>query len=676
MKEVLKYNKSFEGVDPNKVDFIIDNLFQDVDIFIDISESVLIEFGCFNFGNYLIKNKKDIILFYKKNIIKHLIQKEVSEKDWQVYSILDTEILSCSTKAQSLLEAFDVRNERKLNIMLPRILNKELVKEINYGSMIKIFIKNLSGILEIKNTDLISSIAKQVALNWYPKYSKNIDSLNKKIIKNGLSGEVKDEEINMKSNLTRKNNATENNWNFEKKVKKIFDEKEAHCEIEMGVNGGVQNKVETKNLEEMLGHIFLKNVNLNKLYENKRVIDPSNFIERLEVIEESGLYGFENIKTIFNEEILPKDSLSILKMVTDLFESIVDDENLKDENKVLLTRLQFPIIKTSLIDKNQILLNDSIVNKVMDKTTNKLRLMNDFNSYDFKLIKNKINEMVELNYKDYSHDLVMEKWNDFLNTIIVLERKVKLIEVRNKEKEAGLYNFNKASLDIEFDLSSILLDAEFVRKDFCNFIERDIKNNLIITKLKDFKNNKNDYIGQKNIFELWFNNSFIFNNEKKSQEYSQMLYKVLVSNNPLNKKTYYDKIKEINNTLFRNKKIKIIEKEKDEFKSVRFEKYSEIYNGDKKINDENKSIKSGDLIKFNEMKYGDWFEIKIDSIFKTCKLLLKLNNDTKFIFVNSSGVKNFEASLHQLIKLKESGDLIMLEKNTVMERALDKILKK
>lgn len=654
------------------IESLLGVLFNNSDLIINYTEEVLFEKGELQLRKFVISNNESILSYLRGKIKGFILQKE-SKKEWKVYTNLDTEIESCSSKAQSLLEASDIRNEKKMNIRLSSLVGKELFAEINYGSIIKEYLSMMSKELDDIDKEIISEVAKNIALKWYPIYSKNVENINDDLVKKGIRKDIKDEEINIKPKIEKRNPiSVKNDWSMQKKVENIFDEKRANTEIEMK-GCGSENKVESKELYEMISDLMLKDEEIKNLYKNKRIISPSNFVKNIENIEKENIYGFEKIKSVFANEIIPKENLSILKMIADLFEVIIEDENLNSENKLLLCKLQFPIIKTSLLNKEQIIKDDSTVNEVMKKLTNEIKLMSNYNSHAYKNIKEKIEDFSKIKFDNISYREILKKWEDFLLFLDKNERRVSLIETRNREKELGLYYFEQAEKELKKDLSSILLDAEFVDVDSCFFIEKDIKNNLMVTKLKDLKDKTNNYEKQKIILEMWFNALFVFNNKEDGKKYSQMLYKVLVQNNSTEKQKYSDGIKRTYQKVV-SKKEKIEEKEKEDFQKEKYNNYTQVFKEfdlDKTIVEKNTSP---EFNAFEKLEYGDWLEIYEGEFVKNCKLLLKLNNNKKFIFVDTNGVQNLESTINELMKMHEDKKLKVLEKNTVMERALDKIL--
>jgi hypothetical protein len=569
------------------------------------------------------------------------------------------------------LEAFDIRNEKKMNIRISRLMGADLKSALNYGAIIKEYLKILTKVIDVNENEIISKMAKNIALKWYPIYSKNIEKVNECLIGKGIGININENEINIKPKIEKENNnKVENDWGFEKKIREVFNERKADSEIVMGSRGS-EKSIDNRNLYEMVSSMLLSHDDLVNLYENKKIIHPKKMLESFNEFEKENVYGFEKIKKVFENEIIPKENLSVLKMVSDLFERILDDENLNPENKVLICKLQYPIIKTSLISKEEIVNDDSIVNRVMKKITNEIKLISDPNSHVFLKIKESVEGFSKKDFERSSIEDIREEWKKLLSFIEKNEKKVSLIEARNKEKELGLYYFKKAEKEVDKDINSILLDSEFVDKDSCYFLENDIRNNFIITKLKDLKENRNKYEEQKVALEIWFNSLFVFNNKQDSSKYSKLLFSILLENNNSNKAVYSEGLKKIYQRVF-SKKSEIKEQEKENFQKEKYNTYTKFYRENKVSNKEKEESPERKI--FENMNYGDWIEIYSDEAVKNCKLLLKLNNNKDFIFVDSNGKQNLKATIDELIDLKNNGSLIIMEKTTVMERALDKIL--
>lgn len=661
-KNYIEIDKEFEKI----MDLVLENS----DLILSYSEETLFDEGKLLHRKTLL-NKSDLISKKVRKNIKNNILKKENKKEWKVYSMVDTEIESCGSKSQSLLEAFDIRNEKKMNIRISRLMNADLESDLNYGSIIKEYLKILTKVIDVNENEIISKLAKNIALKWYPIYSKNIEKVNEYLIGKGIGININENEINIKPKIEKENNnKVENDWGFEKKIREVFNERKADSEIVMG-NERTEKSIDNRNIYEMVSSMLLSHDDLVNLYENKKIIHPKKILGSFNEFEKENVYGFEKIKKVFENEIIPKENLSVLKMVSDLFERILDDEKLNSENKVLLCKLQYPIIKTSLISKEEIVNDNSIVNRVMKKITNEIKLISDPNSHVFLKIKESVEGFSKKDFEKSSIEEIREEWKKLLGFIEKNERKVSLIEARNKEKELGLYYFKKAEKEVDKDINSILLDSEFVDKDSCYFLENDIRNNFIITKLKDLKENRNKYDEQKVALETWFNSLFVFNNKQDASKYSKLLFSILLENNNSNKAIYSEGLRKIYQRVF-SKKSEIKEQEKESFQKEKYNTYTKFYRENKVSNKEKEENPERKI--FENMNYGDWIEIYSDKAVKNCKLLLKLNNNKDFIFVDSNGKQNLKATINELIDMKNNSSLIIMERTTVMERALDRIL--
>ena len=661
-KNYIEVDKDFEKV--------MDLIFENNDLLLSYSEEVLFEEGKLLHRKTLLNKNSLINKKVRESIKSDLIDKE-KKKEWKVYTKIDTEIESCGSKSQSILEAFDIRNEKKMNIRISRLINVDLKTDLNYGLIVKKYLKILTKVIDINENEIISKIAKNIALKWYPIYSKNIEKVNDYLINKGIGININENEINIKPKIEKENNkSSEYNWGFEKKIKEVFNEKKANSEIVMGQEGS-EKSIESKNVYEMVSSIILDKSDLANLYKNKKIVHPKNILRNVDQFEKDNVYGFDEIRKVFDDKIIPKENLSVLKMVSDLFEKILDDENLNSENKVLLCKLQYPIIKTSLISKEEIINDDSVVNKVMKKITNEIKLISDPSSHVFLKIKESVENFSKKDFEKVSFEKIIEEWKKLLSFIEKNERKVSLIEARNKEKELGLYYFKKAGKEVDKDLNSILLDSEFVDPESCYFIENDIRNSLMITKLKDLKDKENKYERQKIVLETWFNSLFVFNNREEANKYSKLLFSMMLENNGSNRAKYSENLRKIYQKVF-SRKSDVKDKEKENFQREKYDTYTKFFKESKNISKQEKE--NPDKKIFEEMEYGDWVEIYSEKVVKNCKLLLKLDNNKRFIFVDSNGKQNLNTTIDNLLEMKSKGSLTIMKKTTVMERALDKIL--
>ena len=301
---------------------VLDLVLENSDLILSYSEETLFDEGKLLHRKTLL-NKSDLISKKVRENIKNNILKKENKKEWKVYSMVDTEIESCSSKSQSILEAFDIRNEKKMNIRISRLMDTDLKSALNYGAIIKEYLKILTKVIDVNENEIISKMAKNIALKWYPIYSKNIEKVNEYLIGKGIGININENEINIKPKIEKENNnKMENDWGFEKKIRKVFNERKADYEIVMG-SSGTEKSIDNGNLYEMVSSMFLSHDDIVNLYENKKIIHPKKILGSFNEFEKENVYGFEKIKKVFDNEIIPKENLSVLKMVSDLFERIL-----------------------------------------------------------------------------------------------------------------------------------------------------------------------------------------------------------------------------------------------------------------------------------------------------------------------------------------------------------------
>jgi hypothetical protein len=164
---------------------------------------------------------------------------------------------------------------------------------------------------------------------------------------------------------------------------------------------------------------------------------------------------------------------------------------------------------------------------------------------------------------------------------------------------------------------------------------------------------------------------FVFNNREEANKYSKLLFSMMLENNGSNRAKYSENLRKIYQKVF-SRKSDVKDKEKENFQREKYDTYTKFFKESKNISKQEKE--NPDKKIFEEMEYGDWVEIYSEKVVKNCKLLLKLDNNKRFIFVDSNGKQNLNTTIDNLLEMKSNGSLTIMKKTTVMERALDKIL--
>lgn len=651
---------------------IIDIMMLNIDnLFSNVSES-LFNLSELHTRKIFIKNQEKIRNRIEEIMLSKIKDGDKKEKVLSIVSEKEVEVVICEKKAFSLLNAYEVKEEKKINIIMKRHFGSEIKSGFNYGEIVGLFLKSFISILDDLSKELIKEMGLVVAMSWHKNYLENIKKASNFLIKKGVSKEIAEDEINLKPML--KNKISEpiekNNWSFEEKINKLYDNFR-NQEIKYNDSGSyeIESKKETY---EMLEEIFLTDIE----YKGKKEVKPINFLKSVENIEKNENFTpvFELLKKDFVEKTLPVKNLSVLKMISDLFDNILKENSMLEESKVLIYKLQFPAIKTSLINPDFIVKDNSIVNKVLKSITNDLKYINDNKGLFYRDIKECVENFSRIDFENLSEEKVVLEWNGIQEKIRKNNKRIFLIEKRNKEKEIGEDNYKKSYFEVEKEINSILLDSEFVPFLAIDFIEKEIKTNMILAMLKDMKEGGKKYQSEKELLKLWFNSLFVDKIPEEANKNSQELYKKLVENNSIKESIYREKLKEIYYISFDKNNV-IDEKEKSNFQRKRYHEYYFLYNKSQENKEKIKQEEDSKYIFFKKMNYGDWIEVFKGDNWIKCKLLLKLNNDTKFIFVDSNGFKNLTIEIKELHDLYINKNIKAIDNKNIIEKALEEVIK-
>ncbi len=75
-----------------------------------------------------------------------------------------------------------------------------------------------------------------------------------------------------------------------------------------------------------------------------------------------------------------------------------------------------------------------------------------------------------------------------------------------------------------------------------------------------------------------------------------------------------------------------------------------------------------------QLRAGSWVELKVESVFKRCKLAAKIASSGKFIFVNRSGMKMAEFLTSELCQYLQLGSMKILDDEALFDRALESVI--
>jgi tetratricopeptide (TPR) repeat protein len=179
----------------------------------------------------------------------------------------------------------------------------------------------------------------------------------------------------------------------------------------------------------------------------------------------------------------------IIDIVSMLFDFFFDDEALPDPIKVLIGRLQIPILKIAMLDSSFFNQKKHPARKLLDLIS-KSSLGWDSEAEREKLLVNKIDEIVEMLLTEFEEDVsvfdkALEDFKQFLDTDKrELEKNQELIEQEELEKEKKVQEAQKAANELLQKLES-KHDLSFEVIDFLEGIWKSVLFNTYLTQGKE-----------------------------------------------------------------------------------------------------------------------------------------------------------------------------------------------
>lgn len=419
--------------------------------------------------------------------------------------------------------------------------NNESIQEPNQNSIIKnnseilsLINEHKQKLSELRNKDNILENKKYIKdKNFENHCNKDISSFDKvgvddsirvakdflKYNKEKTSKLFKDIDNKFNINFNNKNNNSEEkpklNFNYiinyqENNNKKMNYNYKTHNDFYTNLdktqyilnyhnNDNPQKFVKSENIEQSMSYENLSNINTNEIFKNNNIYTTNNEIY-FNGHQEKNILLNSNIKLLENKLEKTESKIKSLKSTIDslnkenqaLKEYIIKIENKKVESNNLIindkikNRISFPIEKTDINNKNNILNN---IEKIMYSINHFIKKMNSL----FPNLENKKN-FEDLNYEQY---------NELQNNLNNIENIVNDLYIQNIKKTN--YSLNDNSL------SDIISTTEYTTKR-----KKKQKMHKIIKKLKSRSANR---IKKKNK-----NENNYYNNHKYHENNRNFLY--------------------------------------------------------------------------------------------------------------------------------------------------------
>lgn len=399
----------------------------------------------------------------------------------------------------------------------------------------------------------------------------------------------------------------------------------------------------------------------------------------------------------------------IIDVISMLFDFILDDRNLPDVFKVLLGRLQIPILKVAVIDETFFSKGNHPARKLLNEMSHAgVGWTEDIEGGVFSL-KEKVEKIVTKIIDEFDDDVsifkeALEEFHLFMEThkhrSSLLERRLREAEegkakaetakIRAKDalvKIIGNHQLPKEIHHVIFDAWQNLMLLIYLREgdESDNWHKNlqaaeDLMHSLIVPKTRELKDNLK--AGIVNLLEtLKSGLDYVGYSEFKTQRFFQKLEKmhhdvingkkVLVTESNTNSLSDDTKVsnvedlsKELSDELITNEADteQVNAKQRDNFFDSSLTDRGSLHEDDKI------------MILVESLQAGSWFQLKIQDKPKRIKLAAVISSIGKYIFVNNTGKKIAEYSKLELILEFRRHNITQLDDGALFDRALKSIV--
>ncbi|MCF6193740.1 MAG: DUF1631 domain-containing protein [Kangiellaceae bacterium] len=411
----------------------------------------------------------------------------------------------------------------------------------------------------------------------------------------------------------------------------------------------------------------------------------------------------------FNEDMID--------IVTMLFEFILEDENLESEVKSIIGRLQIPMLKVGLVDKNFFSQRKHPARRLLNELAH-AGLAWDSQDPTAKPMLQKISEIAERVIEDFEQDvsLFSELLEEFTEFKTQHQQRARIFEKRTKEAEEGKAKTESARGEVNKTLTSICR-----RQHIPAIVKKLLKmvwsHALLLERLKD---NKEGWKRKVKVAKLLvWSVQTIDNTERLDKMKSKIPVLIkslkqgveLVSLSPIEATHLFEELEKCHRAVIEAAKETIKEADlirlpaievnvansgsqkalrdalpSTEPDSVVVPKHEEIVIEDVgftkletgstllNINVEPIEVDPENEQRVEQLRAGSWVELKIDGRFQRSKLAARISTSGKYIFVNRSGMKMAEFLTPELCQYLQRGDMNILNDDALFDRALESVI--
>ena len=436
-----------------------------------------------------------------------------------------------------------------------------------------------------------------------------------------------------------------------------------------------------------------------------------------------------DVSANFSKKELGSFNEDMIDIVSMLFDFILEDDNLQPEIKSIIGRLQIPILKVGLVDKT-FFSNRRHSARVLLNELAHAGLSWDKNDKTAVPMFEKISSIAEKIIQDFTDDTSIfdQQLKEFLEFKKHHQQRAVIFEKRTKEAERGKAKAESARSEVNRTLSEICQKRripEPVKKllksvwSHAMLLER-LKNNeegwsrrVKVAKLLVWSVQPVDKA--KGLEKLISKIPLLVKSLKEGAElisFSQLESSHLFEELEACHREIIDKAKKMINEQGREDILRLPAIDVKPFNKTYTSIEAPLVNENNEIGEEvNQSnlidepiviedlviedvgftrIETGELLEkkiiepveidqvtcqtVEQLRAGSWVELKIDSVFKRCKLAARIESSGKYIFVNRSGLKMAEFLTDELCQSLQLGNMKILDDDALFDRALESVI--
>lgn len=215
------------------------------------------------------------------------------------------------------------------------------------------------------------------------------------------------------------------------------------------VQNSSASHIETDEIVSLLKDLEQKNFNeLDELPDDPRNIDQSDVNAlKINIREHLGRTLQKKQQGLGESElkVFSQDEENIIDLVSKLFDFILEDDNLPIPMQALLGKLQIPILKVAIQDKQFFRESEHVARMLLNELARMGIGWNDADD-DHDVVYNKIREVVNTIRHEFKGDISLFDivYQDFSKFVQVEQQRTRLIEKRTKDAEIGQEKLLKA----------------------------------------------------------------------------------------------------------------------------------------------------------------------------------------------------------------------------------------